>query len=93
MSNVGSTGSSVWIETDALLAWKAEMATLNQEAVTVINSISTELESLSNSWKGDSANGFEATMEGTLKKIIDCHNQMGNVENSISSIVSTMQNQ
>lgn len=90
-SNIGSSG--VWVETQALLDWKSQMAKLNNEAVEIINSISTDLQTLSDSWKGDSATGFESTMDSTLKRIVNCHNQMGNVENCISTIVTTMENQ
>ncbi len=88
-----TSGNGVWVVTDSLLEWKSQMAKLNNDAVDVINSISTELELLQNSWKGESANGFETTMDNTLKTIISCHNQMGNVENAISTIVTTMENQ
>lgn len=88
-----TSGNSVWVVTDSLLEWKSQMAKLNSDAIEVINSIATELESLQNSWKGDSATGFETTMDNTLKTIINCHTQMGNVENAISTIVTTMENQ
>ena len=89
--NIGSNG--VWVETEALLAWKSQMSKLNDDAVETINSIAIDLQSLSDSWKGESATGFETTMDATLKRIINCHNQMGNVENAISTIVTTMENQ
>lgn len=86
-------GNSVKVTSDSLLSWKSEMSKLNDEAVDIVQSIENDLTKLNDSWKGESADGFETTMENTLKTIISYHNQMGNVENSLSTIVSTMENQ
>lgn len=93
MKSVGNTGSTVWVETDSLSGWKVEMATINESAVNIINSIVNELSSLSDSWKGSAAEGFETTMENALNTIVGCHNEMKDLEVFLSTVAETMGNQ
>ncbi len=88
-----SNNSSKWVQSEALLDWKSQMGTLNQEAVDVISDITNKIQTLNDSWKGDSAMGFESIMGSTLETIISCHEDMQNLESFLSSVVNVMENQ
>lgn len=88
MSNFST---SAYVETDALLGWKEEMSSLNNDAKDAIKDISTALSNLNDSWKGDSANGFNLTMNEVLETIVNKHEEMGDLETFLQIVVETME--
>lgn len=89
--NMSSFNSSAYVETDALLGWKNEMSSLNLDAKEAITEVSTALSSLDDGWKGESANGFNLTMEEVFKTIVEKHDEMGKLEASLQLVVETME--
>ena len=56
-----------------------------------IKEISDALSRLDDSWKGDSADGFNLTMSEVLETIVNKHEEMGNLETSLQFVVETME--
>lgn len=88
---MSSFSSAAYVETDALLGWKTEMSSLNDDAKDKIKEISDALSRLDDSWKGDSADGFNLTMSEVLETIVNKHEEMGNLETSLQFVVETME--
>lgn len=89
---MGNFSSSAYVETEALLGWKTEMSSLNNDAKLAITDISTVLSKLDDGWRGDSANGFNLTMGNVLDTVVNKHEEMGSLETSLQLVVETMEN-
>ena len=74
------SNSHAYLEESAMLDWKSRMATLNEEAIKLLNDYQNKVNELSEYMKGDVAEGFindeTAAINGNLK----FHNNMKDLE-------------
>ena len=92
MDNTNSQ-TSVYVETDALYGWSTEMNSINESAISVIESFVTTLKELDNYWLGESATGFRTATDALMTTAKSYHNNMKNVSVFLNDVVATMENE
>lgn len=91
MSN--SFDSSVYVDTLALTNWSSQMASINEAAVSDLETFIKQVKELDNSWAGNSATGFLNNTSKFINDAINSHNTMGDVENFLITVINTMESQ
>lgn len=84
------TDASVYVDTSALEVWSSQMASINSQAVDVLNLFRSTVESLNDSWAGNSATGFLNSTGTLMNDAINSHNEMANVEKFLITVVETV---
>ena len=92
MNNTNSQ-TSVYVETDVLYGWSAEMNSINESAISVLESFVTTLEELDNYWLGESATGFKNATNSLMTTAKSYHNNMKNVSAFLNDVVITMESE
>lgn len=90
MASGNITDASVYVDTSALEGWSSQMANINSQAVDILNSFRTSVESIGDSWVGDSATGFLNANENLMNNAVKYHNEMANVEKFLITVVNTV---
>lgn len=90
MASGNLTDASVYVDTSALEGWSSQMANINSQAVDILNSFRSSVESIGDSWVGDSATGFLNTNENLMNNAVKYHNEMANVEKFLITVVNTV---
>lgn len=90
MASGNLTDASVYVDTSALEGWSSQMANINSQAVDILNSFRTSVESIGDSWVGDSATGFLNANENLMNNAVKYHNEMANVEKFLITVVNTV---
>ncbi len=85
--------TSVYVETDALAGWSSEMTTINESAISVLESFETKLQELDNYWMGNSATGFKNATTELMTTAKNCHTSMKNVSSFLNEVIITMENE
>lgn len=87
---MSSLDTTVYVDTAALESWNSQMGNINAQAVDTLESFRSSVESLNDSWIGDSATGFLNATESLMDKAIGYHNEMANVENFLIKVINTV---
>ncbi len=90
MASGNLTDASVYVDTSALEGWSSQMANINSQAVDILNSFRSSVESIGDSWVGDSATGFLNANENLMNNAVKYHNEMANVEKFLITVVNTV---
>lgn len=90
MASGNITDASVYVDTSALEEWSSQMANINSQAVDILNSFRSSVESIGDSWVGDSATGFLNANENLMNNAVKYHNEMANVEKFLITVVNTV---
>lgn len=90
MASGNITDASVYVDTSALEGWSSQMANINSQAVDILNSFRSSVESIGDSWVGDSATGFLNANENLMNNAVKYHNEMANVEKFLITVVNTV---
>ena len=90
MASGNITDASVYVDTSALEGWSSQMANINSQAVDILNSFLSSVESIGDSWVGDSATGFLNANENLMNNAVKYHNEMANVEKFLITVVNTV---
>lgn len=90
-NNISQT--SVYVDTDALSGWSSELNSINETAISVLDSFVTTLKELDNYWIGNSADGFKEATDALLTKAKSCHSNMKNVSAFLVDVATTMENE
>ncbi len=90
MASGNITDASVYVDTSALEGWSSQMANINSQAVDILNSFRSSVESIGDSWIGDSATGFLNANENLMNNAVKYHNEMANVEKFLITVVNTV---
>ena len=90
MASGNLTDASVYVDTSALEGWSSQMANINSQAVDILNSFRSSVESIGDSWIGDSATGFLNANENLMNNAVKYHNEMANVEKFLITVVNTV---
>ena len=67
------SNSHAYLEQSALINWKSRMATLNEEAISLLNDYQNKVNELNNYMKGNVAEGFINDETATIKENIAFH--------------------
>ena len=89
MSNTNYTDTAVYVETESLTGWSTKMSEINTASEEILSEFESSVVSLKDDWKGNSADGFESSLNSCLKSAKSKHNEMGDVE----KVIDTMQKQ
>lgn len=90
MASGNLTDASVYVDTSALEGWSSQMANINSQAVDILNSFRSSVESIGDLWVGDSATGFLNANENLMNNAVKYHNEMANVEKFLITVVNTV---
>ena len=69
------------------------MKKINDAALDTLDSFTSTVEELKGSWCGNSAESFLNSSTKMLNQAKSYHNDMSNVENFLTKVVNTMENQ
>ena len=92
MSNT-KTDTSVYVDFSALNDWKSQMDKINGSALDTLDSFMSSVEDLKGSWCGNSADSFLNSSKTMLNKAKNYHTEMRSVENFLTTVINTMDNQ
>ena len=92
MGNI-KTDNSVYADIASLNNWKIQMKKINDAALDTLDSFTSTVEELKCSWCGNSAESFLNSSTKMLNQAKSYHNDMSNVENFLTKVVNTMENQ
>lgn len=92
MTNTNSD-TAVYVETDALASWSSEMNSINENAVSTLESFESTIKDLDNYWQGNSADGFKNATTALITTAKNKHNSMKNVSAFLNEVIVAMQNQ
>jgi uncharacterized protein YukE len=85
--------TSVYVDFMALKEWKSQMDKINVSALDTLDSFMSSVEDLKGSWCGNSADSFLNSSKMMLNKAKSYHTEMRNVENFLTTVINTMDNQ
>jgi uncharacterized protein YukE len=85
--------TSVYVDFAALNEWKSQMDKINVSALDTLDSFMSSVEELKGSWCGNSADSFLNSSKMMLNKAKSYHTEMRNVENFLTTVINTMDNQ
>ena len=85
--------TSVYVDFIALNEWKSQMDKINVSALDTLDSFMSSVEDLKGSWCGNSADSFLNSSKMMLNKAKSYHTEMRNVENFLTTVINTMDNQ
>jgi uncharacterized protein YukE len=85
--------TSVYVDFAALNEWRVQMDKINSAALDTLDSFMSSVEDLKDSWCGNSAESFLNSSMKMLNQAKSYHNDMSNVENFLTKVVNTMENQ
>ena len=93
MNNSSNVGSSVYVDLDALTGWSSQFNQINEESISILNSLISTIGSLNDSWVGNIATGFINDSTEFVESIQRSHNDMKDVAVFLIDVVNTMNNQ
>ncbi len=85
--------TSVYVDFAALNEWRVQMDKINSAALDTLDSFMSSVEDLKDSWCGNSAESFLNSSTKMLNKAKGYHNDMKNLENFLTTVINTMDNQ
>lgn len=87
------TDTSVYVDFAALNEWRVQMDKINGSALDTLDSFISSVEDLKGSWCGNSADSFLNSSKTMLNKTKNYHTEMRSVENFLTTVINTMDNQ
>lgn len=87
------TDTSVYVDFAALNEWRVQMDKINGSALDTLDSFISSVEDLKGSWCGNSADSFLNSSKMMLNKAKNYHTEMRSVENFLTTVINTMDNQ
>lgn len=84
------SNSHAYLEQSALVAWRSKMATLNNDAIKLLNDYQNKVNELNEYMKGNVAEGFINDETATIKENIAFHNNMKDLEKMINIVIEKM---
>jgi uncharacterized protein YukE len=91
--NNTKTDTSVYVDFATLNEWKSQMDKINASALDTLDSFMSSVEDLKSSWCGNSADSFLNSSKMMLNKAKNYHTEMRNIENFLTTVINTMDNQ
>lgn len=85
--------TSVYVDFAALNEWRVQMDKINGAALDTLDSFISSVEDLKGSWCGNSADSFLNSTKMMLNKAKNYHTDMRSVENFLTTVVNTTDNQ
>lgn len=84
------SSTSVYVELDALANWSSRMNTINQEALSLLESLDSTIKDIDNYWVGSSATGFRNASDKLISNAKRCHNNMKDLPRLLDQVAATM---
>lgn len=84
------SNSHAYIDKSALTDWKSRMASINEEAISILNEYQTKVNQLNDYMKGNVAEGFVNDETNTIKENLAFHNNMKDLEKLIDMVIEKM---
>lgn len=93
MSENTNSSTAVYVELDALANWSAQMDSINESALAVLDSFNATVSQLENYWIGNSATGFLEASEKLMTRAKTYHNKMKSTSAFLNEVARTMDSQ
>lgn len=93
MSNTNSFDSSVFVDINAMNTWQANIKEICTEATANLNELITLVESLNDSWQGNSATAFVGNYSDFVNEVITNCEKASNFGNLLQAVVQTMESE
>ena len=84
------SNSHAYIDKSALTDWKSRMASINEEAISILYEYQTKVNQLNDYMKGNVAEGFVNDETNTIKENLAFHNNMKDLEKLIDMVIEKM---
>ena len=84
------SNSHAYIDKSALTDWKSRMASINEEAISILNEYQTKVNQLNDYMKGNVAEGYVNDETNTIKENLAFHNNMKDLEKLIDMVIEKM---
>ena len=84
------SNSHAYIDKSALVDWKSRMASINEEAINILNEYQNKVNELNDYMKGNVAEGFINDETNAVKENIAFHNNMKDLEKLIDIVIEKM---
>lgn len=84
------SNSRAYIDKSALTDWKSRMASINEEAISILNEYQTKVNQLNDYMKGNVAEGFINDETNAIKENLAFHNNMKDLEKLIDMVIEKM---
>lgn len=91
MGNTNSFDSNVFVDISAMNGWTANIKEIYTESTTVLNELSTLVESLNDSWQGTSATSFVGNYSAFIKSVLAVCDKMADFGTLLQTVVQTME--
>ena len=84
------SNSRAYIDKSALTDWKSRMASINEEAISILNEYQTKVNQLNDYMKGNVAEGFINDETNAITENLAFHNNMKDLEKLIDMVIEKM---
>lgn len=88
-----NSSTSVYVDLTALTTWSSQMTTINNAAISELNSLISAVSDLNSYWEGNIATGFYNDSSELIKKAKTCHNKMNDVPSFLIEVANVMSNE
>ncbi len=90
---MASSDTQVYVDTAALASWGERLATINEAAKEDVNNFMDLVNSLEDSWRGNSASGYLNKVTSFKNSAVSCHEKMMDVKAFLNEVIETMENE
>ena len=89
MSN-DKTNASIYVEIGALENWSSRMRKINEEALTILQSLDATIKEIDNYWVGTSATSFKNASDRLIRNAKRCHDNMKDLPRKIDQVAESV---
>jgi len=93
MSKNVNPATAVYVELDALANWSTQMESINEQALSVLDTFTSTVQELENYWVGNSATGFLNASEKLMTRAKTYHDKMKSTSDFLIEVARTMENE
>ena len=84
------SNSHAYLRESAMLDWKTRMASLNEDAIKLLNDYQNKVNELNDYMKGNVAEGFIRDESATVKGNLAFHNNMKDLDKMLTIVIEQM---
>lgn len=84
------SNSHAYLRESAMLDWKSRMASLNEEAIKLLNDYQNKVNELEEYMRGNVAEGFTRDETAAIKGNLAFHNNMKDLEKMLTIVIEQM---
>ena len=81
-----------YVESEALKSWESQMKSINEQCLADIDTISKQVDSLKDGFKGDYSDSYTEAFNELLSSIKTSHEALSNFSSFLNTVVETVEN-